>query len=428
MKTYTVMFDPNRDLVVTPEALSTYAYKNCDVFVLDIFTLIGAIEYADRTTRRSLVSQSREFNIEIPVYDRARWNSLGIEPVLARTLAFLTGDVWNISFTSRHGRIPELPQPKLPLDPGDSLVLPYSGGLDSKAVASILATESSSHLYLVKVSRQSKTRSDSNTKPFSIMPFKLILPKSGRESSARSRAFKFTLIGGLAAYLVGSKKVVMSESGQGIFGPALAPVAQEYPDYRNHPLFTNRMEKLLETMFGTRIQFHYPRMWSTKAETLSAWLGLAPPEHWYRAKSCWYDQRWGSVSNTSRQCGVCAACMYRRMSVFASGHNEPNELYIAENLKAQSLEESLVPGFKHATSAFRQYAIAGTLQQDNLAELATTQVEVIDQHAEMLSLSGLDQQELNRALKDLLRRHASEWQAYLSYLGPDSFISKWLSG
>ena len=37
----------------------------------------------------------------------------------------------------------------------------------------------------------------------------------------------------------------MPESGQGALGPALAPVGQAYADYRNHPLFTGRMEKFL---------------------------------------------------------------------------------------------------------------------------------------------------------------------------------------
>jgi hypothetical protein len=41
------------------------------------------------------------------------------------------------------------------------------------------------------------------------------------------------------------------------------------PDYRNHPLFTRRIERLFAALFGRSIRFVFPRLWHTKAETLA---------------------------------------------------------------------------------------------------------------------------------------------------------------
>ena len=88
-----------------------------------------------------------------------------------------------------------------------------------------------------------------------------------RETSARSRGFKFALISGLAAYLADAKEIVFPESGQGAIGPALVTVSHAYPDYRNHPLFTMRMGVLV-ALLKKSVHFVFPRLWYTKGQTL----------------------------------------------------------------------------------------------------------------------------------------------------------------
>jgi hypothetical protein len=72
-----------------------------------------------------------------------------------------------------------------------------------------------------------------------------------REVSGRSRGFKFALISGIAAYLANADEIVIPESGQGALGPVLSDVGHAYPDYRNYPLFTRRMEQFFNVLFGT---------------------------------------------------------------------------------------------------------------------------------------------------------------------------------
>ncbi|TIV10694.1 MAG: hypothetical protein E5W00_06550 [Mesorhizobium sp.] len=100
--------------------------------------------------------------------------------------------------------------------------------------------------------------------------------KASGETSARSRGFKFALISGIAAYLAGASEIVLPESGQGIFGPALVTSsAQAYPDFRSHPLFTMRMERVLAALLKRPVRFVFPRIWSTKGETLKAYAALS---------------------------------------------------------------------------------------------------------------------------------------------------------
>ena len=61
----------------------------------------------------------------------------------------------------------------------------------------------------------------------------------------------------------------MTESGQGALGPILASTGQSYPDYRVHPAFTRRIEKLFEVLTGCAPRYEYPQIWKTKGETLA---------------------------------------------------------------------------------------------------------------------------------------------------------------
>jgi len=79
------------------------------------------------------------------------------------------------------------------------------------------------------------------------------------------------MLSGLGAYLARAERIIVPESGQGARGPALVPVGQAYEDYRNHPLFTNRMAVFPSALLGQNSRFEFPRLWYTKGETLKAY-------------------------------------------------------------------------------------------------------------------------------------------------------------
>ena len=160
--------------------------------------------------------------------------------------------------------------------------------------------------------------------------------KAVRESSARSRGFKFAVISGIAAYLSNAGKIIVPESGQGALGPSLVTVGQAGEDYRSHPLFTRRMEMFLKAILGHTVSYEFPQIWNTKAETLRQFVDECKDSSWSKTHSCWQQNRQSSVDKKWRHCGVCAACMLRRLSVHAAGLQEKKETYVWEDLSAET--------------------------------------------------------------------------------------------
>ena len=154
---------------------------------------------------------------------------------------------------------------------------------------------------------------------------------------------------------------------------------------------------------------------------------------WQNTRSCWQGNRQVSVNGKYRQCGVCAACMLRRLAIFSAGIDDVNLSYACENLKAYEFNLGFAPSFASSkiTGAMREYAIAGTLHLEDLASLPNTlswkssQLVWIKQLSDCLNISRDDvMQKLNR----LLNQHNSEWTQFKTALGPSSFINKWIGG
>jgi hypothetical protein len=224
------------------------------------------------------------------------------------------------------------------------------------------------------------------------------------------------------------------ESGQGALGPVLVTVGQAYEDYRSHPLFTDRMERFLGALLGHRVSFRFPRLWHTKAETLKTFVAECDDgSSWVDTWSCWQQNRQVSVDGRKRQCGICAACLLRRLSVHAAGLTEPEQTYVWENLGALTFRAGAAASFEErkVTGKLRDYAIAGALHLDHLAGLRSSPA-----NARMLNLSafqlgrslGLPEAETRTKLDRLLTQHESEWKSFMSSLGQSSFVANWATG
>jgi hypothetical protein len=122
--------------------------------------------------------------------------------------------------------------------------------------------------------------------------------------------------------------------------------------------------------------------------------------------------------------------MLRRLSVHAAGLSEPKETYVWEDLGAFQFNTGATSAFdlKKITPAMREYAIAGTLHLDHLADLRRTPAS-----AAMLELSafelgracGLTEAEAGSRLTRLLSQHETEWNSFMSSLGSNSFVADW---
>ena len=424
-----VAFNLDRDLDFSTAALESYAFARWDPLIYDAMVLAAAVEYADKIVRRPSRGWARRFELRIPVDDPARWTAPHVLTSLHDAVAFLTGDYWAISFVRRRTKAPSPSTNYLNLPVETDAILAFSDGMDSLAVAGILGRELGGKLVRVRVGSKTidRPRAKEKREPFASVPYSIRIDDRNKETSARSRGFKFSLITAIAAYLTDASNIIVPESGQGAIGPALVTVGHTYPDYRNHPLFTGRMSRFTKALFGKDIRYVFPRIWNTKGETLKEFVAIAQDETWAATKSCWRGSQWSSVNGKLRQCGVCAACMLRRVSVHAAGLSEQSDTFVCTDMSARTLKKGVDTAFDRASAAFEHYAIAGALHMDHLADMADDESRpLVKRHAALLGPAlGLSVEEAERNLAALLNRHANEWRNYLNSLGEDSFLRRW---
>ena len=425
-----------RNLRFDTELIESYCLAEWDPTVFDALVVVAAVQFCDHSKPRRSVSWGREFELRIPVHEPSHWNSQSVSTALHLALAFVTGDRWNISFIARRSRAPSCAQLSFDISENPRVIVPFSNGLDSLAVARILEREYGQDLLRVRLGSVSKALHRNGNErrriPFTSVPYGVNCEKrSPLESTGRARGFAFALLGGIAAHLSNAAIVALPESGQGAIGPSLVPIGQLYEDYRSHPSFTHRMERLVSAVFGQSVSFVHPRLWYTKAETLmEAERMSASDVQWTIARSCWRDARQVSVDGKLRQCGVCGACMLRRMSMHAIGRREEKGTFVWEDLTASRFEDGAASTFKirkHRGALFES-AVAGTLQLDQLARFhrsAASQSGLERQVGGLSASLRLPRETVRAKLMRLLKQHETEWKDFLESLGRESFVSHW---
>ena len=417
-------------IIFDTEELEYFAFASWRPLVYDAMVVAASIEYADRIVLRPRSGWARRLSLSVPVNEYELWASPKVMNSLHNAIRFLTGDYWNISFkptvdSLRPGRRTPLSL-KIPVNS----VVAFSDGMDSH-IASRLIESEGKELVRVRMRRGSGSlpRDKSNQEKFVTVPYSLKFCKKNKTTGLRSRGFKFAMISGIASYLTDAERIIVPESGQGALGPALIPLGYLYPDYRSHPFFTKRMECFLKALFQKDFRFDFPRIWKTKGETLQEFAELpGRKDTWKNTRSCWKNSRWSSIEKKRRQCGTCAACLLRKVSVHVAGFTEEADTYICSNMNASTLEAAVDPRFSRLNEAFRQHAIAGALSMDNLSELVDPKFSgLVQKHAMFLGHTlDISTDEAEKKLARLLSRHAEEWREYVNSLGPESYIKKLL--
>ena len=415
-----------RTLRLSTKGLEDFFFAEWRPPLVDLLFVAAVAEYCDAIKRRPAWGWSRAFDVRVAVHDPVLWNSEPVRLALEEALVFLTGDRWSFSFISRQHPEGDIGRRTLDLGSNIRLIIPYSDGLDSRAVSALVREVERDGIVPVRLGIKGVDRRRRNA--FTTVPYEVRFGKRERvESSARSRGFKFAAITGIAALLANVKRIVVTESGQGALGPVIATSGQIYPDYRVHPAFTRRMEQLFEALTSKRPVYEYPRIWTTKGETLKAANGLAHPPRWDDTRSCWQSARQVGFQGRRRQCGICAACLLRRLSIHTAGIAESSDEYIWEDLSAPDIRAGVAEGFNRIPKAQEEYAVAGVLHLDHLAALANSPLHrrVLKRAAREIA-DVLDEKEddAERKLMSLLARHKEEWLSFLAKLGSQSFVSK----
>ena len=233
--------------------LESYFYTSWRPELVDLLVIAAAVEYCDLSLKRPAWGWARSFDLRVAVHSLDRWEDSAVHNALEDALSFLTGDQWIVSFVQRMCDIERVGQDSLGFDVRDRVIMPYSDGVDSRAVSALVDDAEKGGLVRVRLGiRGADTHSkDPRERRFMSVPYQVRFDVGQRvESSARSRGFKFAVITGIAAALANVERIVVTESGQGALGPILVTVGQSHPDYRVHPAFTRRVEALFEALTG----------------------------------------------------------------------------------------------------------------------------------------------------------------------------------
>ncbi|MEJ8568086.1 7-cyano-7-deazaguanine synthase [Elongatibacter sediminis] len=419
------------DIECDKEIFDSYSYDGWQSIHHDLLILCAAVEYADRRWARSVRQWARRFHITVPVMEISTWQDKNVERNLRETLRHITGDEWRVSFVRFEGSAADKPRQRpLPFSQPKEFAIAYSEGLDSFCVSGLYNKEDDVAVRVRVAKHKQHRRKDE--RPFDRLPFQVRLGSKSHESSARSRGFKFAAITAIAAHLSKVSRIIVPESGQGALGPVLLPLWNIYPDYRNHPTFFRRMERFIHALLGVELRYEQPRLWCTKGETIADFLAIPgiKTEQVIKTRSCWQKRANVGVGGKRRQCGVCAACLLRRMSLQAARVDEPSEAYAVANLKAEQFSDALpqLKSFK-ATATLFDYGYMGARHLHQLAEMSNELPVALRPHVfELAQALGTSTDEVQKNLRHMLLQHADEWAAFLASQGKQSFLEIWTKG
>lgn len=416
------------DIAFDAAVLNALAEDGCKPVHYDLLVLCAAIELADRHWERSQ-KWSRNLHLTIPVIELAIWQSREVMTALERVLRYLTCDDWQITFVQATNRNPCDWQLKLGFPDVKSFAIAYSEGLDSRAVSALSGTWSEA-LCIRLANNHNKTKEGDSF--FSQIPF-TVNNKDGREGSFRTRGFQFAAITAIAANIRNVKRIVVPESGQGALSPAMRPLHRLYADYRNYPTFFRKMEHFLERLLRYKVEFEQPRLWSTKGQTLKEFLKLPDKAHAHliNTRSCWQTRHVVNVGGTQKQCGLCAACLLRRMSMHAAGIEEPLVTYVIHNLSTSEPFVAMSELSERNNDRFNMvdYGCVATRHFQHFADMAQlTDDQLFIYALEISEATKSSVEDTLPNLKALLLSHAEEWEAFIAAQGQQSFLRKWKEG
>ena len=169
------------DVKFSTSQLESYCLARWEPVIFDTLVVAAAVEFCDRIQRRQTQHWGRNIELRIPVHDPDRWNAPVLSAALKDALDFLTGDCWLISFIARKSAAYAPQQSSFDL-PGDALaVIPFSEGLDSRAVAGLMHRELGDGLIRVRLGTKKflpVMEPSGKKQPFTSIPYR-VKPKTG---------------------------------------------------------------------------------------------------------------------------------------------------------------------------------------------------------------------------------------------------------
>ena len=403
--------------------------------VADWAELAVAIYIADRFSprrdprfRRDLVHRRRKIQLRIAVLDLPFWQSADIQNLLRDALWVLTEDDWQFKFVQRQTPLSPCAQDFLIAESkaGSFRVSLFSGGLDSFAGAAFqLQTPALVHVFVSGVThgrmevgqrqQMSLLRKSSTADVRHLQIWYGLKEKKIRdhtlEKSQRTRAFMHVTLGAIAALQAGTNELYMYENGYGALNlPFDATQIGIETSRAANPVFHRAVERFINEVSGKAFRIENPFLFLTKAQAFrQAHLDEFGP-HLAETFSC---DRFPDWREGRPQCGTCASCILRRLSLEAAGLAD----FDSGGVYARDIKSTaFVPG-DSAASVLAHYeeqsrTLERALDQENPWQALATDFPELYEVENALCLDGKREQEIRGALLQLLRNQVAEWKAF----------------
>ena len=350
---------------------------------IDLVRIAVTVYTADRSVPRTARGSNwnrRSLELEVPVSDANTWTR--VAPELVRTIDFLTGDRWKLSFNETEAPDEKLAEKTTNL----KRVVLLSGGADSAigALFSRADLEANEEHALVshfsastlapiqrRIAEEVETALPGPKQHhlqihFTRKKHRLDGSQFPTESSSRSRSLLFLALG-LAVASTDGAPLWIPENGFASLNPPLGPERRGSLSTRTtHPTFLQGLSGLLKKV-GAHGLIENPFSDSTKGEMFRRVARLmgdaAAAKLLQQTNSCAHTGQRSFGISPSTACGVCFGCMLRRASFQAGGLVDGTTYVDATDnarLKAWLNSKSVEP-------AIRSFVIRGVRPRDLIA-------------------------------------------------------------
>lgn len=310
---------------------------------VDFMVLAALVHAADTRISRKVHAQdgwTRQIRLVVPVSDPGRWNDT--REVLQDMLKFLTGDFWEVEFTSRPAEHATLiPVPRRPIQAaGFTHLALFSGGLDSLIDAvNVLhsggtplvvshageGVTSQAQLLLLEKLRNHHGQPVSQLRVWLSFPKNLI---AGPEFTTRARSFLFFSMGVVAGMCLPEPFTLrVPENGLIALNVPLDPLRLGALSTRTtHPYYMARWNEMLRLLGinGALLNSYWDQ---TKGEMVATCRNPALLQELLEfSVSCSAPSKGRFQGDGPSHCGHCLPCLIRQASVlqgFGSQFTDP---------------------------------------------------------------------------------------------------------
>jgi 7-cyano-7-deazaguanine synthase in queuosine biosynthesis len=306
----------------------------------DLIRIAAYIYRADQLISRGGAADAhdelwqRELALCIPVAEVAFWSRPDVTSLLARALAFATGDVWRFHFSPAPDHLrnqiayqQHLAGTALSGSPG--CIVLFSGGLDSLSVLIEARNRGERPMAVGHWSAppvnalQQRLIAELTQSPTSLRTIPLVgawihgAEREAKERTRRARGFLFACLGGAVAGELGIQRVYFGDNGPISLN---LPINDQLTGARvsrsTHPVFLDVINQFMALIYDDAPVFSNPLAMYTRVDCLrsiadAGYAGLIP-----LTSSC---AHWGRLPAATPQCGVCSQCIDRRFATIAAG-------------------------------------------------------------------------------------------------------------